>query len=462
MVTILSAACAAIAGWGFTVDDALISTRVAHHIATGSGYRFNPTGPLTDCVTPLGWAYLLVPFAGGGPWTGLLGARWLGVFCHVSAAGVLGLAWLKTRVPVQVALLATLPLTLCLPWGAWASAGMETPMVTLLCTGTLLGGVWLLPCASLAAALRPELIPWAFTLAVVAEADHPARRVTRVALVLSGPLLVALLRVWAFGSPTPLAVFAKPSDFEHGVSYVLRGVLLCGLPLLLLGWSAYARVDSSVRRLALGVAAHLGAIVVAGGDWMALFRLLVPLLPTCAFVGAALLAQQARWTRVVKTALATVICAALGVSYLASTRGVLAARHALVVDSADALSGRVVATLDVGWVGAVPNTYVVDLAGVTDPEVAWLPGGHTSKRLPKDFLLRRDVDALVLLLAPGVSATSVEHTDWRMLQYSRVVEQRVTRLEGAHAFVPIQVLPLGGGKQHYLILQRVTQRAASL
>ncbi|MDF3071929.1 MAG: hypothetical protein K0R38_7530, partial [Polyangiaceae bacterium] len=45
--------------WGFTVDDALITARVAWHLANGAGYRFNAGGPVVDAVTPLGFAVLL-------------------------------------------------------------------------------------------------------------------------------------------------------------------------------------------------------------------------------------------------------------------------------------------------------------------------------------------------------------------------------------------------------------------
>ena len=49
----------ALAMWGFTVDDALISIRYARHLADGVGYRFNPAGPSTDGVTPLPWPFLI-------------------------------------------------------------------------------------------------------------------------------------------------------------------------------------------------------------------------------------------------------------------------------------------------------------------------------------------------------------------------------------------------------------------
>src|SRR3954469_25213304 len=64
--------------WGFTVDDALITCRVASHLARGLGYRFNANGPVVDAVTPLGFAYLLSPFAGMGPLGALAAAKWLG------------------------------------------------------------------------------------------------------------------------------------------------------------------------------------------------------------------------------------------------------------------------------------------------------------------------------------------------------------------------------------------------
>src|SRR5262245_36351375 len=77
---------------GFTVDDALIPARYAAHIAGGLGYRFNPAGPTTDGVTPLGFPYLLAPFAGGGPLSALAAARNMGAIAWLAAAGALGAA----------------------------------------------------------------------------------------------------------------------------------------------------------------------------------------------------------------------------------------------------------------------------------------------------------------------------------------------------------------------------------
>ena len=40
----------ALALYGYTVDDALITARMASHLASGVGYRFNPGGPVVDRV----------------------------------------------------------------------------------------------------------------------------------------------------------------------------------------------------------------------------------------------------------------------------------------------------------------------------------------------------------------------------------------------------------------------------
>ncbi|MDF3068109.1 MAG: putative rane protein, partial [Polyangiaceae bacterium] len=95
------------------------------------------------------------------------------------------------------------------------------------------------------------------------------------------------------------------------------------------------------------------------------------------------------------------------------------------------------AALDVGWVGAVADFTVVDLAGVTDPRVALLRGGHTSKRIDDALLRSRDVDALVLLAPP----------------HEREVERRVRLLPSAEGFRVVAELPFAGG-QRYLVLRK--------
>src|SRR5260370_39398850 len=66
--------------WGFTVDDALIPVRYAHHIALGVGWRFNVHGPSTDGVTPLPRPLVLALVARADALVVLARARALALF----------------------------------------------------------------------------------------------------------------------------------------------------------------------------------------------------------------------------------------------------------------------------------------------------------------------------------------------------------------------------------------------
>jgi hypothetical protein len=448
-------------GWGFTVDDALISSRVASHIADGLGHRFNARGPVVDCVTPLGWAWLLAPFSRGGAWSGLLAARWLGLGCTLASAAF-G-AWVLGRHVRRPgwALAGCVTLLVCLPLGAWGSAGMETPLVGLLVTLSLCPGLWGPAFAALASALRPELLPWAFTLGLLLPAANSKRRVLHASIALSGGALAMLCRHWLFGSLTPLAVYAKPSDFSHGIVYVGFGLLQTGLPLLLAGTKAYRALPQALGAHAVALLAHFGALVVAGGDWMALYRLFTPILPLCWVVGSALLDVQSTRTRVAKLVLCATCSLWLLVDKGTSARSVMDGRNTLIEGGKALLQDRaVVAGLDVGWLGATGDFQVVDFAGLTDPDLAILPGGHTSKRLPGDLLWRRNVDTLVLLTRPGEDLQRVAREGWRTASFARQVEQRVTLLDGAEEFTLTGALPLPNTTQHYLIVQRSSERMA--
>jgi hypothetical protein len=85
-------------------------------------------------------------------------------------------------------------------------------------------------------------------------------------------------------------------------------------------------------------------------------------------------------------------------------RHVMADRADLVARARPLLSqAKRVAAVDIGWVSASTDAHIVDLAGLTDPEIAALPGGHTSKRISGAMLLDRDVDMLVLYNAHVVT-----------------------------------------------------------
>ena len=68
--------------WGFTVDDAWIVSRVAAHGASGGAFAFNSSGPLTDAVTPLGYAQFLAGLGALGGYKNALDLWWAGTLAR--------------------------------------------------------------------------------------------------------------------------------------------------------------------------------------------------------------------------------------------------------------------------------------------------------------------------------------------------------------------------------------------
>lgn len=437
--------------WGFTVDDALISARVAYQLASGHGYRFNASGPIVDAVTPLGWAPLLSFFAKSGPIAAFDAARALGL-----GAWLLSAAWLGARIATlgwRALAVTALFLLATTPLAAWSIAGMETGLVLALATFGLsrhpLGAM----ARGVAAALRPELLPWALALSLglgFGSEGSVERRLLRslpaAAVALTPFLVVAVVRRLLFGVPYPIALEAKPPYLPAGLRYVAEALLLTGPPWLALSARAWPRVSRRGRAIAVAVLVHALSLVLAGGDWMPLYRLFVPVLPGLIWIGAELAAESSLPATVARAVLGLVACGLVAVVRGPSARKVWQQRRALIAQARPLLArAEHVATLDVGWVGVATRAEIVDLAGVTDPRVARLPGGHTTKRLPESFLEARAVDALVIL------AQRPQLEDWPALTVMRGVEVRLLTLAGADAFRPAAKLPLLGTDQAYVI-----------
>jgi hypothetical protein len=438
--------------WGFTVDDALIPARIAAHLSQGAGYRFNPGGPVVDAVTPLGWAHLLAPFATAGPLAALSAAKWLGALGWLAAAAVLGASIARAgKRPWRFAPL--LVMLVCLPLAAWAVAGLETGVVTALATLAVTEHRAAPLAAGIAAAMRPELLPWAAVISFglnAAERKGP-RAIAAATLLAVGPaVIIGAIRFAAFGRAWPLAVLAKPSDLDHGAYYALSALLQTGPPWLVVAPWALGRAGSRAIVLVLSAAVHFVSLTLAGGDWMPFYRLAVPVLPSL-LLAAALVAEHAPpWATAVRTAVAIAACLAVAAPRAADARQVGSRRLALIEAARPALAGaRAVAAQDVGWVGASTSAPIVDLAGLTDPQIAALSGGHTTKRIPPGLLESRGVDALVLL----VDATGPLPTPWWEARFATGVQQRVAILMAEHPFAPVATLPLRGTAMSYVIFR---------
>lgn len=458
--------------WGFTVDDALIPVRYAHDVAIGAGYRFDPHGLSTDGVTPLPWPFLLVPFARTNDALATLqAAKLLGVVAWTVAAALLGVHVARlgattaggtrsadTPAPRWTAPAALAVMALAFPIGAWAASGMETGLATALATiaatkthrpryAALLAG--------LAASLRPEMVVWAVALAVTSTLASSSREdaatdrgalakaIGAAGAISAAPFVAcATVRLAVFGRAAPLALLAKPSDLAHGALYAIAAAVVLLLPLLASAPLAIARTGGAARALAFAFVAHLVAVIVAGGDWMPYGRLMVPVAPSLAIVFVASASRANRAFAVARAALAIALGIHLAVTAAPAGRVVLADRRDLVERARPVLAGAgVVAALDIGWLSAATSARIVDLAGLTDPQIASLPGGHTSKRVDVSMLLDRDVDTFL--------AYEDAHGDMRVVE-ARIVKTSLFE----ERFARTTELALGSAGAKYVVYRR--------
>jgi hypothetical protein len=460
----LAALAPALAMVGFTVDDALIAVRYARHLAAGLGWCFNAHGPSTDGVTPLPWPLVLAPLARADSLAVLERAQALGVVVWATTGALLGRAVASAPLaPAFAKAGAFAALALSVPVAAHAVSGMETPLATALATGAavayrrprLAAGL-----AGLAASFRPEMAPWACVFAIgiaIASRESVARVVLAAAMGLAPFTCCALVRLFVWGHPVPLALAAKPGEVGQGVAYAAAACVVTVVPVLVLAPVALARTPVALA-IVVAAIAHIGAIVIVGGDWMPFARLMVPVVPGLA-LAAVLASGRAHPAAALSRSFAALAlgialrCGSEGV--VADGRRVMADRTALIASARPALAGlSPVAGLDIGWLSAATEADIVDLAGLTDPEIAALPGGHTSKRVDAAFLLARSPEALLLYAPNGLPGGSLP--GWAAANYSRAVESRLARdvTIGRH-FEPAVWLPLGKNGAGYVLLRAV-------
>ncbi len=456
-----------IACWGFTVDDALITCRFAYHLATGRGYVMNPGGPSTDGVTPLGYAHLLSLFAVGGALPALMAAKLLGLALHTAGAAAIAFAIAKVDAGLHK-WAGILAYFVALPASAYAVSGLETGFVEgLVAIGVSLralgrfdkSGITLL---AIAAGLRPELLPMVVLLSVprgVLDTDARFGLAAFGRLALAGVpfMAAAITRAVVFGRPAPLSSLAKRPDISMGFKYAVASALLTGF-IAVIAPIAWRRADRFTRWLAIAVIGHLAAVTFAGGDWMPISRLVVPALPVLALAVARLAATSGPVWVSLRLVLALVGEIFVWWNLAQKIMHVAHDREALIEELRAPLADRhTIATLDIGFVGAAaPNATIVDLAGVTDPEIAMLPGSHTEKQIPDGLLESRGVDTLVLGLKEGSADPEGRAAElaepWQRSSFARGVERWVVLEPGlATHFEPIFVTT---GRLKYVVITK--------
>jgi hypothetical protein len=434
--------------------------RYARHIAGGLGWRFNAGGPTTDGVTPLPWPLVLAIFARGDALTVLFRAKVLGLATWTGTAIVLGWAIGRVDVARLVRVAALAVLALSVPVAAYAVSGMETPIATALATAAALNSRRPVRCAAIggvAAVFRPELGAWAIVLAVAAAFVERRGRpwIPLVAAIVAAAPSIAcgLVRAAVWGRPVPLAVLAKPGRIDQGFAYAVVACIVALVPLIVLSPKALLR-SKEAGAIFVAFVAHFVAMSAVGGDWMPYARLVVPVVPAMAYASVLVAVhERLRWWSL--RALTVIGGGAamlwLGRVQLASPVG--SDRAALIARARPWLAPiHSIAALDIGWVGASCDAEIIDLAGVTDPSIASLPGGHTSKRVGAMLLVSRGVDALLLYAPRGLPGGDLNR--WADASYPRAVEARLAWDSAvARRYLPQAWLPLGSAGAGYVLLR---------
>ena len=303
--------------WPYTVDDAFITARYARNLASGAGYTMNAGGEPSDGVTGPLW---LVPEVAALRMRGdpIVVAKTLGLLCGTVAAWLV-LRALAARSGGGVAAAAALPLMALAPsLATWSVAGLETGAATMLLVVAALAAArrpevadWRLGGATAALAwLRPELALACGVLLAYAALRDARRGMRALVLALSGAAALVAFRAWTFGDPWPLSVRAKAGSLAFGASYTALGVLLAtSLFGVVLAAYGAARGRAADRAIGCALLAHLLAVVLAGGDWMPGYRLLVPVLPLYAWLAGIGVARARGRMRAAALALLALACA---------------------------------------------------------------------------------------------------------------------------------------------------------
>lgn len=308
----------------FLVDDAFISYRYGRHLADGHGLVWNigETPPVEGFSNFL-WTVLCA----GLERLGLAPETWTRALSALCAALMVALVarLVAARAPREPwsARFAALFAATVAPVAVWSTGGLETMAFTLCVFGvferlTLLRGephwveasIW----AVLAVLTRADGFVWVGMSLAAALASSPTagrgmllRAALRVAALTALATLAYLAWRWSyFGALEPNTARIKVA---FGLKYLVRGaqyvasLLLCvaALPIVLAAATLRLRRDASgLGPAALCFCASAFAyLVVLGGDWMMMYRMLVPAMPFAALaLGAWLAGLRTPLTRV--------------------------------------------------------------------------------------------------------------------------------------------------------------------
>ena len=446
--------------WDYTVDDAFIVARYARRLLAGEGYNFTD-GPATDGVTGPLWLVpaLLGEALGGYALVVQKLAGWLGT---VLAVGVAFFSLQYTRARAYF-------LAFCLVQSnlvVWSIAGLETGLATLLATFVFVFATTMArpanikvsagafaASAGLLATLRPESLPFCVLACLLAfRAKDWGTMLRWAAVPVAAALLLATVRLAAFGHPLPLSYFAKSGGVDVG--YVVFGLIITTavVPLIVAAVQAESESSGELRAGLSLLGVWLISVAWAGGDWMPGFRLLVPILPGIGWL-------LARTFSNVGVSLRVSFGMCLLVSALDAFVQVPRAKEAgerrlqegaaLVRAVESAADEGPVALVDIGLIGYETGLGVLDLGGVTDPRVGKALGAYLAKQIDIGLI---ESAAPALIVLHSAYPLDIKEGQWPNL-FGYPIENWVYTQPWTRAnYEPVRVVHYAPG-YHYLLLK---------
>ena len=298
-------------------EDAYITYRFARHIAEGHGIVWNVGMPPVEGYTNFLWLQLCVVALEAGLNVAFM-TQVVGVLAGI---GTLLVSWLFARRMLGLnhgaALFTVTAMAAAGPLAAWSSSGMETVFFTWCVIGAVYfathavsvpqSRMW--PAAAMALLAATLTRPEGFGIAGVvfasgvwlSAAGRPRRRALLGAALYAATFAVYFIwRYQTFGYLLPNTFYAKTGggaqQYWRGFIYVAYfGLHYLGpwFPWVVLGaWRAtgpqhlglFAKTapDSRVAGLVFSgavTAGYVGYVVLVGGDYMAMYRFMVPALP---------------------------------------------------------------------------------------------------------------------------------------------------------------------------------------
>ena len=298
-----------IARFDFLVDDAFITFRYAKHLASGVGLVFNPLeDPPVEGYTNFLWmlAMALVQGLGLDPalWSRLLSAASAVALLALVVRALPGGPGSRPESPEShiggALFFAVLP-----PVAVWSTGGLESmpfalavfaSYAALVSRGERARTGAAALAGALAVLLRADGAVWLALALAAAWLQAPERRSAVLRAGLTAAAVLAAHVLWRrgfYGEWLPNTARAKVHfgwlGLERGLKYVASLCLaVLSVPLaLLLGLRGLSGPSARTSAAALlFVAGGFGYLVLVGGDWMMMFRQLVPAMPFLALAAA--------------------------------------------------------------------------------------------------------------------------------------------------------------------------------